>query len=248
MKVLLRKDFHGPAGFSLRADLRLPDDGLSVLFGASGSGKTLTLQCIAGLARPDEGRIVLRGGRVLFDSAAGVDVPARHRRIGYMVQDYALFPHLTVEQNVAYGMGGLLAWRVSAKAREKAQALLEMMGIAHVASRRPGEISGGQKQRAALARALCIDPDLLLLDEPFSALDPLLRRRLRHELRELLDALKLPAIVISHDPDDVAVFGDALAMYQDGRARVWEAFDRTAVPAGRMEDMLLAAPVWEEGG
>ena len=247
MHIDVQKSFGGNAAdFRLRASFTLPDDGLAVFFGSSGSGKTLTLQCIAGLTTPDSGSIALREGRVLFDSQRGINLPARQRRIGYMVQEYALFPHLTVEQNVAYGMSGLLPWRLSAAAKAKAQELLERLGIAHLRAQLPTRISGGQRQRVALARALCIEPDLLLLDEPFSALDPLLRRRLRLELREQLERLNLPAIIISHDPDDVAVFADTLVLYRHGKARVWDSFDRTAVPPADMTEVLLTAQLGDE--
>lgn len=191
----------------------------AVLFGPSGSGKTLTMQCIAGLAHPDGGHIRIRG-RVLYDSEAGLAVPVQKRRVGYMFQDYALFPHLTLLQNVAYPRTRSLAWRVAGSERERALAVLERFGIGHLARNFPSQISGGQRQRAALARALNADPQLLLLDEPFSALDPLLRGNLRQELREMLSALTVPAIVITHDPDDVDAFAGGLVLYDNGKARM----------------------------
>lgn len=189
-----------------------------VLFGPSGSGKSLTLQCLVGLTRPDSGYIRL-DERVLYDGAARVCVPARRRRIGFMFQDYALFPHLSVLQNVAYARTGCWPWRICAAERAKAQAMLERFGIGHLARHLPVQLSGGQRQRAALARALNADPQLLLLDEPFSALDPLLRERLREELLELLADLTIPAVIITHDPDDVDAFAGGLILYNHGRAR-----------------------------
>ena len=141
-------------------------------------------------------------GNVLYDSEQGICVPARRRRIGYMFQDYALFPHLSVLHNVAYAGTGLLPWRLNGEQRTWAMDLLERLGIAHLARLYPGNLSGGQKQRVALARALGTRPSLLLLDEPFSALDPLLRERLRGEIQEILAAFTIPAVIISHDPHD----------------------------------------------
>ena len=184
-------------GFHLNVQLDLPSGKASiVLFGASGSGKTLTLQCLAGLARPDRGAITI-DGETLFDAAAGVHVPARHRRIGYMFQDYALFPHLTVLHNVAYARSGLFPWRIRADERRRALDMLDHFGVAHLARRYPSQLSGGQKQRVSLARALNASPRLLLLDEPFSALDPLLRLRLRQELHGMLDGLTLPCLIMT---------------------------------------------------
>lgn len=232
----------GLGAFTLHSTFSLPDQGLAVLFGASGSGKTLTLHCVAGLVQPDYGTVRLHDQRVLYDSASGLSVPARQRRVGYMAQEYALFPHLTVEQNVAYGLTGLLPRHLSAAHRAQVQPLLAMLGIEALAQRLPAQISGGQKQRVALARALCVQPEILLLDEPFSALDPLLRRRLRGELGELLTELHLPCLIISHDPEDVAAFADHLILYKQGQAHHWQSFDRHAVPAHAMAEALLAAP------
>lgn len=206
-------------GFHLDVRLDLPSDkACIVLFGASGSGKTLTLQCLAGLARPDRGSIIL-DGETLFDADSGIHVPARHRRIGYMFQDYALFPHLTVLHNVAYGRSGLFPWRIRANERRRALDMLDHLGVAHLAQRYPSQLSGGQKQRVSLARALNAAPRLLLLDEPFSALDPLLRLRLRQELHSMLTELTVPCLIISHDPEDVDVFARHLVLFHGGSAR-----------------------------
>ena len=159
-------------------------------------------------------------GNILYDSEQGICVPARRRRIGYMFQDYALFPHLSVLHNVAYAGTGLLPWRLNGEQRTWAMDLLERLGIAHLARLYPGNLSGGQKQRVALARALGTRPSLLLLDEPFSALDPLLRERLRGEIQEILAAFAIPAVIISHDPEDVDAFAGTLVTYHRGRARM----------------------------
>src|SRR4051794_41211485 len=148
------------SGFSLDVDFSVPP-GITMLFGASGSGKTTVLRAIAGLLRPDGGRILV-GGRALFDSAHGIEVPVRQRNVGYVFQQLALFPHLTVEQNLGYGM----ADADPASRRERTQAIAESFRIAPLLARRPGDISGGERQRAALARSLVTNPAVLLLDEP----------------------------------------------------------------------------------
>ncbi|MBS5050301.1 MAG: ATP-binding cassette domain-containing protein [Desulfovibrionaceae bacterium] len=230
----------GNAGsdFELAVELHLPEDSrCAVLFGPSGSGKTLTLRVLVGLLRPDAGFIRL-AGETLFDAVAGVDVPVRERRIGYMFQDYALFPHLSVADNVAFGLAGRFGRR-SPQAREQVARWLEFFGIGELAERRPSALSGGQRQRVALARAMAIRPRLLLLDEPFSALDPLLRGRLRQELRDMLGQVGLPALLITHDPADVEVFGDQLALYDGGSIRA-------VLPFRREFGGRAAAPVLEQ--
>jgi molybdate transport system ATP-binding protein len=188
-----------------------------VLFGPSGVGKSLTLKAIAGLMTPDSGRIDFEG-RPLFDAASGLDLPARERRLGYLFQEYALFPHLTVRQNVAFGLThGLF----NPRRREVSAAVdrwLETLEIRSLAGRYPDQLSGGQRQRTALARALAAEPRALLLDEPFAALDASLRVRLRDELRELQSRLGLPILLITHDEADVAAFADDVVRIADGRA------------------------------
>lgn len=204
--------------FVLRAAFTAPAAACTVLFGASGSGKTLTLHCVAGLVKPDAGHIRI-DGETLFDATeehVRVDMPVRERRVGYMFQDYALFPHLDVLGNVAFGMQDAKA----KDRKEKSYHWLERVGLADMARRAPSTLSGGQRQRVALARALAAEPRILLLDEPFAALDPLLRGKLRRELRDSLRQWHITTLIISHDPADVAAFADTLVLYADGTAHV----------------------------
>lgn len=187
-----------------------------VLFGPSGAGKSLTLQAIAGLLTPDEGRLAVNG-HVLFDSGRGVNVPPPARKVGYLFQDYALFPHLTVAQNVAFGLRrGLFNPRRS-QLPDAAARWLQTFELEAIGDNLPAEISGGQKQRVALARALAAKPDILLLDEPFSALDPPLRARMRAELAALQTRLDLQMLVITHDPADAEALGEHVLEIRDGR-------------------------------
>lgn len=174
------------------------------LVGPSGAGKTSVLRTIAGLARPERGRIAL-ADRVLFDAEAGIDRPPEERRIGYVFQEYALFPHLSVERNIAYAGG-----------RGTAE-LLERFHLTHLAKARPDDLSGGERQRVGLARALARDPAVLLLDEPMSALDSHTRATVRAELRRNLDDLDLPVLLVTHDFQDAAVLADRVGVLVDGR-------------------------------
>ena len=235
--------------FRLELCLRLPDDcRCAVLFGPSGSGKTLTLRALAGLLTPDEGHISLMDC-TLFDSSRGLNLPARERRIGYMFQDFALFPHLDVASNVAFGLEKTGVFRTS-QVRRKVMEHLDFLGIADLAARMPATLSGGQKQRVALARALAASPRLLLLDEPFSALDPLLRGRVRQELRGILETSGLPALVITHDPADVEVFADQLAVYEKGGVAKILPFreEYGGRPAASVLDFLLGTVPGRAGG
>jgi molybdate transport system ATP-binding protein len=189
-----------------------------VLFGPSGAGKSLTLQAIAGLLRPDEGTIALNGD-TLFDSARGIDQTPQMRKLAYLFQDYALFPHLNVRQNIAFGLHG--GWMNPRRrvAHAELDYWLDALDLRSVAGNHPAQLSGGQKQRVALARALVAKPRLLLLDEPFSALDGPLRERMRRELSDLQTRLDIPTLLITHDPDDVAFFGDQVVQIYDGGVR-----------------------------
>lgn len=187
-----------------------------VLFGPSGAGKSLTLKAIAGLLTPGEGHIRLHA-RTLFDAGAGINLPPQQRQIGYVFQDYALFPHLTLRQNVAFGLQR--GWFNPRRGQRIAavEHWLHALRIDHVADALPQQLSGGQRQRTALARALVTQPRALLLDEPFAALDHSLRAHLRRELEALLDQAGIPLLLISHDPEDVAVFGQQVVQLADGR-------------------------------
>ncbi|AXF17847.1 ATP-binding cassette domain-containing protein [Paraburkholderia caledonica] len=194
-----------------------------VLFGPSGTGKSLTLQAIAGLLRPDEGKITLHGN-ALFDSKLNVDLKPQARKVAYLFQDYALFPHLNVRQNIGFGLQR--GW-FNPRARSSHAQIdywLDALELRGVAGNFPAQLSGGQKQRVALARALVAQPQLLLLDEPFSALDSTLRQRMRLELSDLQTRLDIPMVLITHDPDDVAAFGDQVVQISDGRVRENQAF------------------------
>jgi len=200
--------------FSLEAELTAPARGVLVLVGESGSGKTTLLRLIAGLLGPDRGRIAF-ADRVLADGTASGFVPARHRPIGYVAQDYALFPHLSVRDNVAFG---LRASGVGAAERAGRVGLtLERLGIAELAARRPHQLSGGQQQRVALARALVLEPAILLLDEPLAALDLQTRRALRGELRRLFEELGGLTIFVTHSPAEGLAFGERMAVLEAGR-------------------------------
>ncbi|MDP9650621.1 MULTISPECIES: sulfate/molybdate ABC transporter ATP-binding protein [Paraburkholderia] len=194
-----------------------------VLFGPSGAGKSLTLQAIAGLLRPDEGKITLHSN-ALFDSKLNVDLKPQARKVAYLFQDYALFPHLNVRQNIGFGLQR--GW-FNPRARSSHAQIdywLDALELRGVAGNYPAQLSGGQKQRVALARALVAQPQLLLLDEPFSALDSTLRQRMRLELSDLQTRLDIPMVLITHDPDDVAAFGDQVVQISDGRVRENQAF------------------------
>lgn len=203
--------------FTLRAAFSSEEE-FVVLFGPSGSGKTLTLQSIAGLSTPDSGRIAFNG-RVLYDSKNQVNVPARRRGIGYLFQDYALFPHLTVFDNVGFGLKRNWQWRLSGEDRRRVEEHLEVFEISHLAASLPSALSGGQKQRVALARALIRKPGCLLLDEPFSALDILLRKKLRKELARIQSTFRIPVIMVTHDPADISAFAETLVVYETGKVR-----------------------------
>jgi len=189
------------------------DQPIVALVGPSGSGKTLTLQCIAGLVAPDSGRIV-SAGRALFDSAEGVNLPPQQRRVGYVFQGYALFPHMTVAQNIAYGVPHGRHARDEASARTKR--IVDRLGISPLSSRYPSELSGGQQQRVALARALATDPDVLLLDEPFSALEAPLRRELSAELSQTLREWGKIAVLVTHDLPEAYQIADMVVLYEHG--------------------------------
>jgi molybdate transport system ATP-binding protein len=198
-------------GFDLDVDFSINRELLAIL-GPSGSGKTMTLQCIAGLTRPDAGRIELNG-KVLYDSEAGINLPPQKRKVGFVFQNYALFPHMTVNENVAYGIRHLTL----AEVNQKVERLMSIMNVGSLAGRYPRQLSAGQQQRVAIARALAPDPEVLLLDEPFSALDSQLKERLELELLALQSEYHGSMLLVTHDLAEGYKLGSQIAIYQSGR-------------------------------
>lgn len=212
LEVRIRKRFANPAGsFNLNVHFR-PLAGFTILFGASGAGKTTLLDCIAGLMDPDEGRIAI-GGEVLYDSEKKRNVAAWKRRVGYVPQDLALFPHLTAEENVGYGLRAMSA----AERRRRSREMLSLFSIAHMRDRRPAEISGGERQRVALARTLVTEPRALLLDEPLAALDRRTKSALVSDLRQWNQHHRVPILFVTHNGEEVFALGDEVIMLDDGR-------------------------------
>ncbi len=193
----------------------------TALMGPSGSGKSTVLLAVAGLQPQARGHVRVNGS-TLLDTSTGIDLPARARGVGMVFQDYALFPHMTVEQNLLFGvrrMGSALA----DTDRTRVDALLDQFDLQTLRNALPRNLSGGQKQRVALARALAPAPRLLLLDEPLSALDALLRVRLRNELAEMLERVQVPTLLVTHDPDDAALLAQQVVHMADGRLQSPEA-------------------------
>ena len=188
------------------------DRGVTALYGPSGAGKSLTLLCLVGLRRPERGWIRLNG-RTLFDAAAGIHVPPHLRRVGLVFQEYALFPHLSVAGNLAYGLRGFPRDDV----RERVEAMLRLLRLEPFGNRYPGELSGGQRQRVALGRGLIIQPELLLLDEPFSALDQMERERLRAEVLELLQGFGGTTVLVTHNLQEAYLMARQVAVIDGGR-------------------------------
>lgn len=188
------------------------DAPFTAIVGPSGAGKTLTLRLIAGLLRPDAGRVAV-DGRALFDDRHGVDVPARSRRVGLVFQHHALFPHLDVARNIGFGLPDWDAGERTARVR----ALAQLVELEDRLDARPDELSGGQQQRVAVARALAPRPDLLLLDEPFAAVDTKLRERLRAGLQEALQTEGVRALLVTHDAADAAALADRVLVLEGGR-------------------------------
>lgn len=208
LEVDLRKRL---GDFQLDAAFAAPD-GLITLFGPSGSGKSLTLQAIAGTIDPDAGRIAL-DGQPIFDSSSGLNLAAQKRRIGYVPQHYALFPHLSVADNIGFGLARL----PRQTRRQRVAELLNSFHLEALAKRQPRQLSGGQQQRVALARALAVQPRLLLLDEPFAALDAALRSALRQELAQVQRLWNISMLIVTHDLADVFALGQQVIVYDNGR-------------------------------
>lgn len=186
--------------------------GISILFGASGAGKTTLLDCVAGLKTPDSGRIAA-GGKTLFDSGININLATQRRKIGYVLQDLALFPHLTTEQNICYGLSKLPA----AKQQHLCTAILGSFRIAHLRKRKPREISGGERQRVALARTLVTNPCVLLLDEPLAALDAPTKSKIIEDLRAWNEAHRVPILYVTHSHDEVFALGERVLVLEQGQ-------------------------------
>lgn len=198
-------------GFKLSVSFTAAKNTLGLL-GSSGSGKTMTLRCIAGLLTPDRGKIVLND-RVFFDAKKGINLPSRERKVGYLFQNYALFPHLNVEQNISFGLRHCPRQEQSRRVEE----LLEMMNLKGLKNRYPRQLSGGQQQRVALARSLVLEPEVLLLDEPFSALDDCLRDQLEEQLRETLGKYHGHSLYITHNMEEAYRICSELLLLEEGR-------------------------------
>src|SRR5712691_13104150 len=207
---------HFPDGPPIQVRLCRPADhfSLTVLFGPSGSGKTTALRCLAGLERPQRGYIRF-GDETWFDASCGILVPPQRRQIGYLFQDYARFPHLTVARNIGYGIRRI----GDEERRMRIAEITDLLGLAGLEDRYPRQLSGGQQQRVALARALVCRPRLLLLDEPLSALDAPSREHLRRQLRHWLVELRMSTILVTHDRIEALALGDHVVVFEAGRVR-----------------------------
>jgi molybdate transport system ATP-binding protein len=212
LEAQLRKRFAAQAQeFVLEVEFQAAP-GFTILFGPSGAGKTTLLDCVAGLTTPDSGRITLRE-RDLFDAAQRVNLPVAKRRVGYVFQNLALFPHLTVEQNVQYGLTHLPRAARAAQAAE----ILQAFRIPHLAQRYPRDISGGENQRTALARTLVTDPAVLLLDEPLAALDAATKAKIIDDLRQWNQAHRIPILYVTHSREEVFALGERVLVLDAGR-------------------------------
>lgn len=207
LEVSLKKKVNG---FSLDVAWKTENE-LAVLFGFSGAGKTMTLQMIAGLMKPDEG-IVRLDEKIFFSGKKGIDVPPYQRSFGYVFQDLALFPHMTVMKNILYGAKNI----PEPERRARAEGIIKAFGLDGLEDRLPSEISGGQKQRVAFARALIKHPDMLLLDEPFSALDFPLRREMGQFLKRIRRDFNIPVVLITHDLGEATILADTMIVYTNG--------------------------------
>ena len=212
MSLILDFDFeYRLEGFTLAPALTM-EQGVSALYGPSGAGKSLTLLCLVGLRRPERGWIRLNG-RTLFDAETGIHVVPHLRRMALVFQEYALFPHMTVAGNLAYGLRGL----TGADVRKRVDAMLRLLRLEGFGNRYPGDLSGGQRQRVALGRGLIVQPELLLLDEPFSALDQMERERLRAEVLDLLQGFGGTTILVTHNLQEAYLMARQIAVIDSGR-------------------------------
>lgn len=219
-------------------DIDLHSDSKRIaLYGPSGSGKSMTVQAVAGLLTPEHG-IIRIGDKVFFDAAQGVNLAPQQRRVAYLFQDYGLFPHLTVAQNICFGLNRAWFNRSAKHLPDQAQRWVDAFELGSVLRSYPSQLSGGQKQRTALARALAVDPELLLLDEPLAAMDQDLRIRLRTELAELQHTLDIPTILITHDPEDARALSEQVFRIRHGK--VFDQCHALELKASHREDFIPA--------
>ena len=210
LRSRILKRFPAEHDFALEVELTAPA-GFTILFGPSGAGKSTLLDCVAGLVAPDDGTISV-GSRTFFDAATRVNLPVRERHVGYVFQDLALFPHLSIEGNVAYGLSRLPA----ADCQERIESVLQAFRICHLQMKRPREVSGGERQRVALARSLVTDPDILLLDEPLAALDAPTKARILDDLRSWNEAHRIPILYVTHSREEVFALGEQVLVLERG--------------------------------
>lgn len=233
--------------FHLRCAFEAENETMALL-GASGCGKSMTLRCIAGILRPDRGKIVLNG-RTLFDSEKHIDLPPQERRVGYLFQQYALFPHMTVEKNILAGTRE----GTRTERRDAVQKIMRTLGLEELAKRFPGQLSGGQQQRAALARILVGKPELLLLDEPFSALDYQTRLAVSGDIAQIIRREHKTALLVTHDISEAISLSDRIVVLTHRPATVKAIHDLGALRAvpplqrrSRAEFQTLFNQIWEE--
>jgi molybdate transport system ATP-binding protein len=213
LRACIRKQLGSGNGHDLTISVDVQAaEGVTVLFGSSGAGKTSILRAIAGIITPDAGRISL-GERTYFDSEAGINLPMQDRKVGFVFQNHALFPHLTAEQNVLYGAKS----SGECSARERARELISLLGVEKTADRRPQQLSGGEQQRVALARALATDPCVMLLDEPLSAVDMVTRSRLIDEISAIQRRSGIPFLYVTHNQSEAVRLGDAMIVIDEGK-------------------------------
>ena len=213
LQAKIKKKF---SGFTLDVEFETKEGCMGIL-GASGCGKSMTLKCIAGIEKPDSGKIVLNG-RVLFDSEKKINLPVQKRNVGYLFQNYALFNHMTVAENIAFGLQVQKADKK--KIQQRTEMLAELVGLANFIHRYPMQLSGGQRQRVAFARALAPEPQLLLLDEPFAAIDAKVRKDLRQWLRSMIHQLGITSIFVTHDQDEAVEVADDIIITNKGHVEL----------------------------
>lgn len=241
--------------FQLAVKLHSQEEVIGIL-GASGSGKSMLLRCIAGLVKPDEGQIIING-KTFFDSEKKINLPMGERKVGFLFQNYALFPNMTIAENIAFGLDKLS----KTEKKNRVSALLEKYHLGDIGKRYPSQISGGQQQRVALARAVAVEPEMLLLDEPFSALDVHLRNHMMREMSELLKEFQGITLFVTHNREEAYRLADYIAVFNTGKVEIygqkeaifkWPASLETAkitgckniVAATRLAENRLQVPQW----